>query len=91
MNAINWMDYCMLREDGCGFVTYGEQIPTMKTYMTQLYEKYTDNDTFGGRANYYILNTELVLRQWYDFAGERNQTTKWGNLLSDIYLIKLPE
>lgn len=91
MNAINWMDFCVLREDRCGFVTYGEQIPTMKTYLTQLYEKYTNNDTFGGRANYYILNTELVLRQWYDFAGERNQTTKWENLLFDMYLIKLPE
>lgn len=90
MNAINWMDFCVLREDCGGFVTYGEQIPTVKRYMTQLYEKYTNNITFGGRANIYLINTELVLRQWYDFTGERNQTDKWGLPLADSLLIKIP-
>ena len=84
------MDFCVLREDCGGFVTYGEQIPTAKWCMTQLYEKYTNNITFGGRANFYLINTELVLRQWYDFTGERNQTDKWGFPLADSLLIKIP-
>ena len=85
---VNWMDFCVMNKDRGGFVTYSEQIPQLKEYMTLLYKKYVCNCTFGGRANFYILNTELVLRQWYDFAGEVNQTEKWGPILADTYLIK---
>lgn len=88
--TVNWMDFCVLNKEKSGFATYSEQIPQMKEYMTKLYEKYVCNDSYGERANFYILNTELILRQWYDFAGEVNGTSKWGTLLADSFLLQMP-
>lgn len=88
--AVNWMDFCVLDKEKGGFVTYSEQIPQIRNYMTQLYNKYVCVDNYGERANFYILNTELVLRQWYDFAGKVNGTDKWGELLADSYMLKVP-
>lgn len=89
--AVNWMDLCVLDKERGGFVTYSEQIPQMKEYMAKLYKKYVCNDEYGGRANFYVLNTELMLRQWYDFTGEKNGSNKWGTLIADLFLLQVPK
>ena len=90
MYAINWMDLCVFSENG-GFATYGDQIAPIKEMLKQLYEKYVVTKNYGGRANYYLINTELVLREWYEFTSKINQTDGWGTLLADKNLIRIPE
>lgn len=39
-----------------------------------------------GGGYFYIANTEMVLKKWYDFLGEKNGSTKWGSLILEDYL-----
>lgn len=60
----------------------------VKTIIKNLYETYRD----VGRGTYYIQNTEIVMKQWYDYLAERNyfHNYQWGDMLSDDYLTKCP-
>ena len=84
-SIVNWMDICVFKNDG--LVTYDEQVPEIRHLMTQLYKKNVLASDHGKRASFYILNTELVLREWYDYAGKKNERSGWGDLLADKYLI----
>ena len=86
---INWMDvFSRETTSKVGLLTYDDQIPLLRTYMENLYKKYVKNGSIGNRANMYILHTELVLREWYNFTGEKNGRASWGTPLFDKYLIK---
>ena len=90
--AVNWMDVFSMEVGASDKpLTYDEQIPIIRNYMAGLYEKYVSNTLEGCRANMYILNTELVLREWYDFTGDKNDWPKWGEPLFDKYLIRIDD
>lgn len=76
--CINWFEFI---GDKVGD-PYQNQIAPLRKYIKTLYEKYKH----VGRGFYYISNTEMVAKQWYDFAGQRNQSEGWGNLILEEYL-----
>ena len=89
---VNWMDVFSMEINASNKpLTYDEQIPIIRKYMENLYEKYVYNTLASCRANMYILNTELVLREWYNFTGNKNGVSKWGEPLFDRYLIKIDD
>ena len=55
----------------------------MKECLTKLY----NNTSSEIRGIYYIMNTELVLKQWFDFT---NSTIKWEQPLFEQNVIKFP-
>lgn len=88
--VINWMDVFSMEINASDkLLTYDDQIPIIRKYIEKLYTKYVDNEIEACRANMYILNTELVLREWYDFTGEKTGRAKWGEPLFDNFLIKI--
>lgn len=90
--VVNWMDVFSMEINASNKpLTYDEQIPIIRKYMENLYEKYIYNTLASCRANMYILNTELVLREWYNFTGNKNGVSKWGEPLFDRYLIKIDD
>ena len=90
--VVNWMDVFSMEINASNKpLTYDEQIPIIRKYIEKLYTKYVDNEIEACRANMYILNTELVLREWYDFTGEKNGRAKWGEPLFDKYLIRIDD
>lgn len=90
--VVNWMDVFSMEINASNKpLTYDEQIPIIRKYMENLYEKYVYNTLASCRANMYILNTELVLREWYNFTGNKNGVSKWGEPLFDRYLIKIDD
>jgi len=83
ISMINWME----------FLTSGEgdlsiQKDEVKKIILELYKRYSN----VGKGAYYIQNTEIVLKQWYDFLAERNgfKEYSWGERLSEEYLTKCP-
>ena len=90
--VVNWMDvFSMEISTSNRPLPYNEQIPLIRKHMENLYQKYVSNDFEGNRANIYILNTELVLREWYNFTGNKNGMSAWGEPLFDRYLIKMDD
>lgn len=90
--VVNWMDVFSMEINASNKpLTYDEQIPIIRKYMENLYEKYVYNTLASCRTNMYILNTELVLREWYNFTGNKNGVSKWGEPLFDRYLIKIDD
>lgn len=80
LQCVNWFEFI---GDNIGRDNqYQDQIIPMRKYVKNLYEKYKDI----GRGYYYISNTEMVIKHWYDFLGEVNGSTKWGNLILEGYL-----
>lgn len=80
LQCVNWFEFIgdkIGREN-----PYQDQIEPMRKYVKNLYEKYKDAE----RGYYYISNTEMVIKHWYDFLGERNGSSKWGNLILEDYL-----
>ena len=80
MPCVNWFEFIgkkIGKEN-----PYQDQIGPMRKYVRALYEKYTD----AGGGYFYISNTEMVLKKWYDFLGETNKSTKWGNLILEDYV-----
>lgn len=90
--VINWMDvFSMEIKASNQPLTYDDQIPIIRKYIEKLYIKYVNNNLEESRANMYILNTELVLRGWYNFTGVKNGRAQWGDPLFDRYLIKIDD
>lgn len=76
--CVNWFEFiCEKIGD-----PYQNQIAPLRKYIRTLYEKYKD----AGKGFYYISNTEMVVKQWYDFLGKVNDSEKWGNLILEDYL-----
>lgn len=86
-SLINWMDISVFNKGH--LVTYEEQVPTMRQLMSQLYEKNVCFPNYGDRANFYILNTELVMKEWYDFSGRKCNRNGWGELIGGKYLFTM--
>lgn len=80
MPCVNWFEF--IGEKIGKENPYQDQIGPMRKYVRALYEKYKD----AGGGYFYISNTEMVLKKWYDFLGERNGSTKWGNLILEDYV-----
>ena len=78
--CVNWFEF--IGEKIGKENPYQDQIGPMRKYVGALYEKYKD----AGGGYFYISNTEMVLKKWYDFLGERNGSTKWGNLILEDYV-----
>lgn len=90
--VVNWMDVFSMEINASNKpLTYDEQIPIIRKYIENLYEKYVYNTVSSCRANMYILNTELVLREWYNFIGNKNGVSKWGEPLFDTFIIKIDD
>lgn len=83
LNMVNWMEFVEV-----GNPDMAKQKNDVKTIIKNLYETYRD----VGRGTYYIQNTEIVMKQWYDYLAERNyfHNYQWGDMLSDDYLTKCP-
>lgn len=78
--CVNWFEFI---GDKIGRANpYQDQIAPMRKHVKNLYEKFK----YTGRGYYYISNTEMVIKHWYDFLGERNDSLKWGNLILEDYL-----
>ena len=80
MPCVNWFEF--IGEKIGKENPYQDQIGPMRKYVRALYEKYKD----AGGGYFYISNTEMVLKKWYDFLGERNGSNKWGNLILEDYV-----
>lgn len=80
MPCVNWFEF--IGEKIGKENPYQDQIGPMRKYVRALYEKYKD----AGGGYFYISNTEMVLKKWYDFLGERSGSTKWGNLILEDYV-----
>lgn len=80
LQCVNWFEFIgdKIGQDN----SYQDQIATMRKYVKSLYEKYKD----AGRGYYYISNTEMVIKHWYDFLGEVNGSSKWGELILEDYV-----
>lgn len=83
LNMVNWMEFVEI-----GNPDMAKQKNDVKAIIKKFYETYSD----AGRGAYYIQNTEIVMKQWYDYRAERNYfpDCQWGNLLSEDYLTKCP-
>ena len=83
ISMVNWMEFLT---PGTGDISI--QKDEAKRIIKDLYEKYSK----AGKGAYYIQNTEIVLKQWYDFLAERNgfKEYSWGESLSEEYLTKCP-
>ena len=86
-SLINWMDISVFKDGH--LVTYEEQVPTIRHLIARLYEKNIFSPNYGCRANFYILNTELVMKEWYDFAGRKCTRKGWGELIGNKYLFTM--
>ena len=90
--VVNWMDVFSMEIKSSNIpLPYDEQISIIKKYMDNLYQKYVSTDFDGSRANIYILNTELVLREWYNYSGNKNGMPTWGEPLFDHYLFNIDD
>lgn len=79
---VNWMEFI---EIGNGDI--GKQKDDVKAIVHNLYKKYYN----VGKGAIYIQNTEIVMKQWYDFKDSLGQDCAWGKLLYEEYLSKCPE
>lgn len=80
MPCVNWFEF--VSETIGKENPYQDQIAPMRKYVKALYEKYKD----AGGGYFYISNTEMVLKKWYDFLGDKNGSTKWGGMILEDYL-----
>lgn len=78
-SCVNWFEFI---SDKVGN-PYQDQIILLKNYIKLLYEKYKE----AGRGFYYISNTEVVAKRWFDYLGKVNESTEWGNLILYDYLV----
>lgn len=83
ISMVNWMEFLKPGEADMSI-----QKNEAKEIIRGLYKKYPDI----GRGSYYIQNTEIVLKQWYDFMSEKNgfKEYAWGEVMSEEYLTKCP-
>ena len=80
MPCVNWFEF--IGEKIGKENPYQDQIAPMRKYVRALYEKYKD----VGGGYFYISNTEMVLKQWYDFTGKDEESHRWGNLILEEYV-----
>lgn len=57
---------------------YVEQIPKMREVIQGLWNKHKSNNL---RINQYVMNTELSLKEWYDFAAKEMGFNGWGDII----------
>ena len=76
-HCINWWKLRLIQQP------FENQIEWLKDCLTKLY----NNTSSEIRGIYYIMNTELVLKQWFDFT---NSTIKWEQPLFEQNVIKFP-
>ena len=68
-------------------VCFKDQIEPIKTYIRNIYIK----NKKSGRGIFYTMNTEIVLKQWYDYTGRTNGHRGWGDLISEEVETRCPE
>lgn len=76
-HCINWWELRLIQQP------FEDQIKWLKECLTKLY----NNTSHEIRGIYYIMNTELVLKQWFDFT---NSTLRWEQPLFEQNIIKFP-
>lgn len=88
LSCVNWFEFVNLNPI-CH--CYQNQIEPLKEHFRALYEKNKD----AGRGLYYILNTEILAKQWYDYLGKVNTSDSWGHLIFEdhipIFTYSIPE
>ena len=80
--CVNWCE---------GFYTrnpcFQDQIKPIKECIRNMYMK----NKKSGRGMFYIMNTEIVLKQWYDFTARTTGFSGWGDLISEEVETRCPE
>ena len=79
---VNWMEFIQI-----GNGDMKKQKDDVKAIVHNLYKKHYN----VGKGAIYIQNTEIVMKQWYDFKDSLSQDCAWGKLLYEEYLSKCPE
>lgn len=75
-HCINWWELRLVQQP------FENQIEWLKETMIKMY-----NQTISEiRGIYYVMNTELVLKQWFDFT---NSTIEWGKPLFEEYVTNI--
>ena len=44
------------------------------------------SNAINNLVNFHTSNTEMVIKHWYDFLGEVNGSSKWGELILEDYV-----
>lgn len=81
MYCINWCEAYFPHN-----ATFQDQINPIKTQINELYK----SSQKSGRGIYYVMNTEVVLKQWFDFTAEKGSPKDWGKLISEERITNCP-
>ncbi len=66
---------------------FQEQIKPVKECIKNIYRK----NMKSGRGIFYIMNTEIVLKQWFDFTAIKNGFEGWGDMICEEVTTRCPE
>lgn len=81
MYCVNWCEAYFPHN-----ATFQDQISPIKTQIDELYK----SSQKSGRGAYYVMNTEVVLKQWFDFTAEKGSSEGWGKLISEERITNCP-
>lgn len=81
MYCVNWCEAFFLKN-----VPFQNQILPIKIQIEKLYNSSKDSC----RGAYYVMNTEVVLKQWFDFTSDKNGSNGWGKLISEEKITNCP-
>ena len=80
--CVNWCESFYFR-NAC----FKDQIEPIKKCIRNIYKK----NRKSGKGMFYIMNTEMVLKEWYDRTARDNKEIGWGDLISEEVETRCPE